>query len=99
MDQPTSNKDLRSFGLLVGGVFTVIGLWPILLRGEPVRLWAIGAGGLLVVSVESYPPSWRRFTSMDVGWACVGMDQYQDSPRHRILWTRHSDRNCVSSPR
>jgi hypothetical protein len=49
IDQPVDTKQLRSFGLLVGSVFSVIGIWPMLFRGEPVRLWAIGAGGLLVV--------------------------------------------------
>jgi hypothetical protein len=49
IDQPGDKKQLRSFGLLVGTVFSVIGIWPMLFRGEPVRLWAIGGGGLLVV--------------------------------------------------
>ena len=34
--------------ILVGAVFTVIGLWPLVFRGEPLRLWAIGVGGLLI---------------------------------------------------
>jgi len=42
-------KELQSFGLLVGAVFTVIGMWPLLLRGEALRLWAIGLGGALIV--------------------------------------------------
>jgi hypothetical protein len=39
-------KDLRQFGLLVGGVFTVIGLWPLVFRSESPRLWAKILGGL-----------------------------------------------------
>ena len=49
MDQPAGTKELRSFGLLVGGVFSVIGAWPLLMRGEPFRLWAIGLGGVLIL--------------------------------------------------
>jgi hypothetical protein len=41
-------KQLRSFGLLVGGIFAVIGLWPLVLRGENLRLWALILGGTLV---------------------------------------------------
>jgi hypothetical protein len=45
----TGKKELRSFGLLVGAVFTVIGVWPLLLRGDALRLWAIGLGGVLIL--------------------------------------------------
>ena len=45
----TEKKQLRDFGLLVGGIFTVIGIWPMLFRGEPLRLWAIGIGPTLMV--------------------------------------------------
>ena len=48
-DQSATKKELRSFGLLVGAVFTGIGLWPLLMRGEVVRLWAIGLGGALML--------------------------------------------------
>ncbi len=48
-DQSATKKELRSFGLLVGAVFTSIGLWPLLMRGEVVRLWAIGLGGALML--------------------------------------------------
>jgi hypothetical protein len=41
-------KELRNFGLIVGGIFLVIGLWPLVWRGENMRLWAMGVGGLLV---------------------------------------------------
>ena len=49
MEHAATRKELRQFGLLVGTVFTVIGLWPLVVRGEPWRLWAIGLGGLLIV--------------------------------------------------
>lgn len=36
----TPPVQLRSFGLLMGGVFLLVALWPWLLRGETVRVWA-----------------------------------------------------------
>lgn len=55
MEQSATKKDLRSFGLLVGGVFSVIGLWPLLLRGEPYRFWAVGLGGMLILLGGAIP--------------------------------------------
>jgi len=49
IDQSVAKKDLRNFGLLVGAVFSVIGMWPLLFRGDEVRVWAIGLGGTLMV--------------------------------------------------
>jgi hypothetical protein len=48
MTHQTDIKELRKFGLIVGGLFLVIGLWPLVWRGEGLRLWAVGLGGLLV---------------------------------------------------
>lgn len=48
-EQSTGMKELRSFGLLVGTVFSAIGIWPLLMRGEALRLWAIGLGGALIL--------------------------------------------------
>lgn len=48
-EQSASTKELRSFGLLVGGVFSLIGTWPLLLQGESPRLWALGLGGTLML--------------------------------------------------
>jgi hypothetical protein len=45
-------KEFRTFGLLVGGVFSVIGLWPVVFRQEPARIWALGIGlGLIILAV------------------------------------------------
>jgi len=48
MNHQVEVKELRNFGLMVGGIFLVIGLWPMVWRGEGIRLWAIGLGGLLI---------------------------------------------------
>ena len=36
---PTA-KDLRSFGLLMGGVFAIVAVWPLVIHGESIRMWA-----------------------------------------------------------
>jgi hypothetical protein len=48
MQKAIDVKQLRSFGLLVGGVFALVGLWPILF-GRGIRLWAIIPAGILLV--------------------------------------------------
>lgn len=48
MAQPADSKELRNFGLIVGGIFLVIGLWPLVWRGEGMRMWAVGLAGLLI---------------------------------------------------
>lgn len=50
-ESPPSNlpTDNRNFGLLVGGVFLLIGLWP-LWHQLPVRLWATYLGAGLIVA-------------------------------------------------
>ena len=47
MPDAITPRTLRSFGLLVGGAFAVIGLWPRVWRGEPPRLWALVLAVLL----------------------------------------------------
>ncbi len=37
--EPTT-KDLRSFGLLMAGVFLIVALWPLVIRGDNMRIWA-----------------------------------------------------------
>jgi hypothetical protein len=66
--QPTP-KDLRQFGLLVGGVFAVIGLWPIVFRSESPRLWANILGGLLIILGAIAPQSLKQ---VHKGWMKVG---------------------------
>jgi Saxitoxin biosynthesis operon protein SxtJ len=67
--QAGSTKELRSFGLLVGGVFSFIGLWPMLLHGEPLRLWAVGLGGLLLALGGILP---QALAPIHKGWMWIG---------------------------
>lgn len=69
MEQPTTIKDLRSFGLLVGTVFGVIGLWPMVFRGEPMRLWAMVLGGTLILLGGVAP---RLLAPAHKGWMWMG---------------------------
>ncbi len=69
MDQAATRKELRQFGLLVGAVFAVIGLWPMVFRGEPLRLWAAGIGGLLVLCGGLLP---SVLAPIHKGWMWVG---------------------------
>ena len=48
MALPSEAKELRHFGLIVGGVFCVIGIWPLIRYGEGLRLWALVPGALLI---------------------------------------------------
>ncbi len=46
---------LRSFGLILGGMFAVIALWPVLLGGEDPRHWALMVSGILGLSALVLP--------------------------------------------
>jgi len=48
-------KPLRSFGLIVGGIFALIGLWPMLLHRDTPRVWALTLAGLLMVQALLLP--------------------------------------------
>lgn len=70
MQQPQSTrKELRQFGLLVGAVFSVVGLWPVLFRSEPPRLWALVLGSALIVLGLAWPPS---LTHVHAVWMKIG---------------------------
>lgn len=67
--QQITMKDLRQFGFLVGGVFAVIGLWPVVFRSESPRWWAMILGSLLIVLGAIAPQSLKQAHS---GWMRVG---------------------------
>jgi polyferredoxin len=50
----TTSRDLRKFGLLVGGVFVVLGLiwWA---RGKPYFAWALAPGAVLLAHGLIWP--------------------------------------------
>jgi len=61
-------KQLRHFGYLVGGIFGVIGLWPLLWRQQSPRLWALALLVLLVVPALVAPrilaPPYRAWMAL-----------------------------------
>lgn len=67
--RPPTAKDLRQFGHIVGGVFSIIGLWPLIFRSESPRLWALILGGVLMLLGTIAPQSLRQ---VHQGWMKVG---------------------------
>lgn len=59
----TEKKKLRFFGLLIGGVFLVIAVWPLLFQGVEIRRWGLILAalflGLAVVLPEFLGPIYR----------------------------------------
>ena len=74
MQRDTDKKQLRSFGLTVGGIFAVIGLWPVGFHSGDPRWWAVILAGLLVVPAIVFPRglSWvyKRWMALGhiMGW-------------------------------
>ena len=69
MQNITDNKQLRSFGLTVGGVFALIGFWPVVIYGLAPRWWSVVVATVLIVPALIYPKSlfW-----IHKGWMTVG---------------------------
>lgn len=68
LNEPNA-KQLRSFGLLVGGIFCAIGIWPLVVRGEGLRLWALILGGLFVAPSLVFP---RMLGPVYRVWMAIG---------------------------
>jgi hypothetical protein len=71
---PNPIKVYRHFGLLVGGIFVAIGLWPLLLRAQPVRLIPLLVGAALAalaaVAPRTLKPAFRMWMALGavLGW-------------------------------
>jgi hypothetical protein len=65
----TDAAQLRKFGLLVGGIFCAIGLWPAVIRGAGPRSWALVVAVLLLVPALLAP---RVLTPIYRIWMTVG---------------------------
>ena len=64
-----TKRMLRQFGLIVGGIFLLIGLWPFVWRQEPVRIWAVALASLLM-GAGLIVPGLLKHTYQ--GWMWVG---------------------------
>jgi hypothetical protein len=69
MTEEVNSKQLRSFGLIVGGVFLLIACWPLILRSENPRLWAAAVSAALVIPAIVYPASLKQ---VHRGWMALG---------------------------
>ena len=68
-DKQRQDKQLRQFGLTVGGIFGVIALWPLVFRADRPRLWAFAVAVALVIPALVLP---RSLTYVQRGWMLIG---------------------------
>src|ERR1700752_1339928 len=69
MKDETTNKQLRSFGFTVGGIFALIGFWPLVIRAEDPRWWALVVAGCLLLPAVVFP---RSLIWVHKGWMAIG---------------------------
>jgi O-antigen/teichoic acid export membrane protein len=69
MPNEITSKQLRSFGFTVGGIFALIALWPIVVRAEDPRWWAMVVAGCLLVPAVVFPKS---LVWVYQGWMAIG---------------------------
>ena len=62
-------SQIRSFGLIVGVVFSVIGIWPLVFHGEGGNLLALVVSCFLVIPAIIYP---RVLSPVYRGWMYLG---------------------------
>ena len=74
MRDEIKKRQLRSFGLVVGGIFGLIGVWPLIFRHQDPRWWGMALAAYLVGSAVIFPLSlywpykgWMRLGHM-MGW-------------------------------
>ena len=75
MSRAYTVKQLRDFGLLVGGIFGLIGLWPLVWRQQSPRTWALTLAVLLVLPALAAPrvlaPVYRAWMLLGEGLAWI----------------------------
>jgi Saxitoxin biosynthesis operon protein SxtJ len=69
MPNEITSKQLRSFGFTVGGIFALIAVWPLIIRAEDPRWWAVVVAGCLLVPAAVFPKS---LTWVYKGWMALG---------------------------
>jgi hypothetical protein len=75
MTRKSERRQLRDFGLIVGGIFGAIGLFPLVWRREDPRLWALVLAVVLVVPALVAPrvlvPAHRAWMTLGAGLAWI----------------------------
>ena len=69
MQNDPQDKQLRSFGLILGGIFGVIAAWPLIFHGAQARSWASVAAAGLIIPALVYP---RGLYWIHKGWMALG---------------------------
>jgi multisubunit Na+/H+ antiporter MnhG subunit len=69
MPNQITRKQLRSFGFTVGGIFALIAVWPLIVRAEDPRWWAVVAAAFLLVPAAVFPKSLKWVYK---GWMALG---------------------------
>ena len=62
-------KKLRSFGLTVGGIFALIGVWPVAVHSSAPRWWAVTSAVCFLLPALLFPGSLFRLYK---GWMAFG---------------------------
>ncbi len=60
----------RSFGLVFAAVFMIIALWPLVIHGNPVRLWAIAIAAVFLAAAFFAQPLLKPLNKI---WFKFGM--------------------------
>ena len=69
MRNENPNKQLRSFGASVGGIFAVIGFWPAIFGSGRLRWWALAIAAYLLLTGIVLP---RSLFWIHKGWMTLG---------------------------
>ena len=69
LQQDVPLKQLRQFGWLMGGVFALVTFWPLVVRGEDIRMWAGIIAGILGVLGTVFPNALKPIFR---GWMIFG---------------------------
>ncbi|HZM68770.1 MAG TPA: SxtJ family membrane protein [Candidatus Cryosericum sp.] len=59
MEQKAARGQWRSFGLIVGGAFALVGAWPAVRSGQAPKIWSLALSGSLIAAALVYPPILR----------------------------------------
>lgn len=69
MQEKITVKQLRAFGLIVGGMFALIGVWPVLFHAQDLHTWAVILAICLLIPSVFFP---RSLQSVYRGWMLLG---------------------------